>query len=142
MCRQAAWSFAPAATTPGTARLAVREELAPIVVGPAGEALIQDTTLMVSELLTNAVAAGCRSIDLQLTVHHNHLVIDAWDDASGHPRLAAPGPSQLRGRGLLLIDTLARRWTVKDRPIGKTVHVEVAIPPGSIGALPCDASIT
>ncbi len=143
MCRRAAWSLPPEAASPAAARRAVRAELASVVLaGPRGEAVVQDVTLVVSELVSNAVAAGGQSIDLQLMIHHNHLVVRVRDDARARPRLAAPTPSAPSGRGLRLIDKLARAWTIQDNPVGKTAHVEISIPPGVIRSLPCDPSIT
>lgn len=142
MCRHAAWSFPPDATSPAAARHAIQEELSAVVAaGAAGDALVLDTALVVSELVTNAVVAGCRSVDVELTIHRSHLVLTVTDDAPGRPRPAKAGIRAAHGRGLRVVERLARAWTVQTNDTGKTVRVEIATRPGSLGALLCDPSI-
>ncbi|WP_327352679.1 ATP-binding protein [Streptomyces sp. NBC_01304] len=99
--------------------------------------------LIVAELAANAVTHGRvpgRDFELRLAVDAFALRIEV-SDARGELRPPVPGrlthPSAeaAHGRGLLLVEALADRWEVLDRgPVGKTVRVELELPPtGPVG---------
>ena len=71
--------------------------------------------LLASELLTNAVKYGPRTGSITvLAERHGHLVdIAITDDGDEVPVLRAPGPEDLGGRGLLLVEALADQWGVE-----------------------------
>lgn len=89
-------------------RAAVARENAPVPV--------EDLTLVVSELVTNAVVSGSEAIELQIAVDDAHVLVEVADDA---PALASLTPL-VEGdshRGLMLVSRLASRWGVrKDGP--------------------------
>ncbi|MGW7414402.1 ATP-binding protein [Streptomyces sp. NPDC054863] len=105
---------------------------------PYGSDASDAVAQIVAELAANAVThgrVGGRCFELRL-VHLDHeadglLRIDV-SDARGERR--PPGPGTLRepgtgadsGRGLLLVEALADRWSVRDRGSGgKTVRAEI-----------------
>lgn len=76
-----------------------------------------------------------RDFELKLTYFRGTLRIEV-SDTRGERRPRSPGqvalpvPDAENGRGLLLVDALADRWTVLDRvPVGKTVRVELDVTP-------------
>jgi anti-sigma regulatory factor (Ser/Thr protein kinase) len=93
---------------------------------PGAGALIDDAVLCVSELVTNAVQAGCSAISLRLRIDQDVVRISIIDDASGHPTPRAAGPNDPTGRGLRLVEALTRRWGVDPAASGKEVWAEIA----------------
>jgi anti-sigma regulatory factor (Ser/Thr protein kinase) len=101
---------------------------------PHGTDASDAAALIVTELSANAVTHGRvpgRDFELRLALMPGILRIEVSDTRTER-RPPAPGavpPPQLlaeSGRGLILVDVLADRWTVLDRvPIGKTVRAEL-----------------
>jgi len=108
---------------------------------PPESALAEAAGLVVAELAANAVTHGRvagRDFEMRLALTAEMLRIDVTDTRSERRppepgQGAAPGPLAESGRGLMLVEALAERWSVLDRPqIGKTVRAELAVPrPGA-----------
>jgi len=86
---------------------------------------INDAELLVSELVTNAVLHA-RS-ETRVTIEHAGATvrISVHDTSPTQPRLRELGPESVTGRGLLLVDRIARRWGVDSDGDGKSVWFEV-----------------
>lgn len=87
-----------------------------------------DLRLLTSELVTNAVRYGaCRLddevVELVLWPADGHYWVAVSDPGPGKPELGAPpGTECERGRGLVLVDSLAAAWGVVPRAVrGKAV---------------------
>lgn len=91
--------------------------------------------LLVAELAANAVTHGRvpgRDFELAVKLLGGTLRVEVSDTrgecrppSPGAPR-PAPRPLDEDGRGLLLVEALADRWDVVDRPpVGKTVVAEL-----------------
>jgi anti-sigma regulatory factor (Ser/Thr protein kinase) len=115
--------------TPGHARAwalsSIREALGP----NAASMLLDDAALVVSELITNSLRAGCNRVTLTLTLDPGHLRVAVLDDVAGHPRLLDPEPNDPRGRGLHIVSTLASDWGVTRSDRGKQVWADLALIP-------------
>jgi len=95
------------------ARIWLRDTLGPHVAAPSDPLeLIEDAVLCVSELVTNALNAGCTAMTLTVQVDPDSVRIGLADDAPGLPQQQRPRPDEAHGRGLLIVETLARRWGV------------------------------
>src|SRR3954451_7002193 len=96
-------------------------------LGDAADAggLLDDTLLCVSELVTNAVAAGCSTMTLQVSVDDHVVRVSVLDDAPGLPVPQQPRPDDRSGRGLRLVEALSRRWGVDPAASGKEVWAEL-----------------
>jgi DNA-binding NarL/FixJ family response regulator len=113
------------ARDPASARAArrfVRDALA----GADSEDLEETVTLLVSELVTNAVVHGGSDVEVLVRLMPGTVRVEVLDssDAAVSPRTAAD--QDVSGRGLALVESLARRWGVD--PVaggGKTVWFEV-----------------
>ncbi|WP_107097587.1 SpoIIE family protein phosphatase [Streptomyces sp. WMMB 322] len=113
------------ARAPAAARAHVREALRGWEV-PDGTA--HDVTLLVSELVTNAVVHAGTSVRLECRHEGGTLAVEVAD---GHPtravetRIGGEGPGSAReghqGHGLRLLAGLAGEWGVTYRRDGKTV---------------------
>ncbi|MFJ8400168.1 ATP-binding protein [Streptomyces microflavus] len=94
-----------------------------------------DLVLLVSEVVTNAVIHGTagRGSRVQVTYRllDDRLHVDVRDAASGRPRVlraaSVRGELRERGRGLIVVASLAHRWDVAPRVIGKSVWFEVLL---------------
>jgi hypothetical protein len=101
---------------------------------PRGTDVSDTAALIVAELAANAAIHGRvpgRDFELRLALMPGTLRIEVSDTRTER-RPPAPGavpppqPLAESGRGLILVDVLADRWTVLDRvPIGKTVRAEL-----------------
>ncbi|MCX4881727.1 ATP-binding protein [Streptomyces sp. NBC_00847] len=90
-----------------------------------------DLTLVVSELMTNAVTHGCvpgtsgRQIAMSIEKAGNVYRIEVRDTQSdGMPVLGEPDALGGEGRGLILVDFLSDKWGVRPERVGKTVWAE------------------
>jgi anti-sigma regulatory factor (Ser/Thr protein kinase) len=99
--------------------------------------MIDGCMVVVSELVTNAVKAGCTVVGFTVEVHRDHVRVAAYDDGPGLPRPAAARPSDGHGRGLAIVDSLSRAWGVEHQPHGKQIWAEVAIPSELVFAVDC-----
>lgn len=124
-------------STPRGARLARRLALHQLDRWgiPYGSEVSDAVALLVAELAANAVTHGrVPGRDFELTLTYTpgvRLRIDVSDTrGERRPAATASGPLDEGGRGLLLVEALASRWSVLDRvPAGKTVRAEIDLGP-------------
>lgn len=96
---------------------------------PVPDEIIEDTLLVASELVTNAVRHGRPDVSLALGVRPDRVRIEVYDGGDdlpvvpdGHPSVDRPS-----GRGLLIVAATAADWGVErtsERP-GKCVWAEL-----------------
>ena len=82
-----------------------------------------DLCLIASELVTNAVRHGAEPIELTLHCQDGELTIEVadGDPRIDHVRLRAESETELGGRGLRVVASLADRWGTRPSLPGKTV---------------------
>ena len=87
--------------------------------------------LLTSEVVSNAVrhAADELGIDVLVGLGDDVLRVEVHDGGRGEPELQDPEQSATGGRGLLLVDALARRWGAKRDVTGKSVWFELPARP-------------
>jgi anti-sigma regulatory factor (Ser/Thr protein kinase) len=77
-------------------------------------ALSDDTELVVSELVSNAVAVSAtirrEEIWLWLISDGRQVLVLTWDASLDPPEIADPAADAENGRGLLLVEALSTRW--------------------------------
>lgn len=87
-----------------------------------GPDLIETATLLVTEVVTNALAHAQGRIVLRLTHERSHLLVEVTDgSAELEVKLRPPSLHALGGRGLVLVDRLAGSWGVLTAAPTKTV---------------------
>jgi anti-sigma regulatory factor (Ser/Thr protein kinase) len=91
--------------------------------------LLDDATLVVSELVTNALRAGARLMTLTLVIEPGHLRVTVTDDVTARPRLLETPPEALHGRGLHIVSTLATDWGFTRLSNGKEVWADLSLIP-------------
>lgn len=88
-----------------------------------------DVVLLVSELVTNAYLHARSGVHLTLDVDVGLVRIEASDDSPILPIVRQQTDQRSVGRGLVLLDGLARRWGVQPAASGKLIWVEIDLPP-------------
>ena len=126
------WSFPASTGSISRARDGVVAELTRVGLGGDGPGLgwIDDVRLLVSELVTNAVVHAGGPCGLTLRIGADSIRVEVTDTGGGGLQLRRPEPTEPSGRGLLIVDTLARDWGVlpDGGTAGKTVWFELAAP--------------
>ncbi|HZG03545.1 MAG TPA: ATP-binding protein [Streptomyces sp.] len=89
-------------------------------------ALTEDTVLLVSELVGNAVRhTGAQTLGLRMQRRRGRIRVEVRDPSRGLPCLLPVHDLDVSGRGLFLVDQLADRWGVDLLPHGKTTWFEM-----------------
>ncbi|MCM2576270.1 ATP-binding SpoIIE family protein phosphatase [Streptomyces meridianus] len=119
----ALWHLDPDETAPGRARRLARSALQQWDL----EDLTDSVQLLISEVVTNAVRYAERPVTLRL-LRTDVLRCEVGDDVPQLPRLRQARPSDEGGRGLYLVNRLARRWGATRLSTGKVVWFELGGP--------------
>ncbi|MGW7201484.1 SpoIIE family protein phosphatase [Streptomyces chryseus] len=118
------WFLEPEEQAPGRARRLARRALARWDL----EELSDSVELLVSEVVTNAVRYAERPVTLRL-LRTDVLRCEVGDDAPQLPRQRRARDTDEGGRGLFLVNRLARRWGATRLSSGKVVWFELATRP-------------
>lgn len=87
-----------------------------------------DALLVLAELVTNSVRYGTEpgdSLRVVLDADPGRLRIEVHDPSRRRPQCKPESEERQRGRGLFIVEALAHRWGVEDRPMGKAVWAEL-----------------
>ena len=140
MCREAAVGYdARDGSVPARARAFCTDWIADAL--PAGadrEAVIDSTTLAVSELVTNSIKANATSVNVAVSVHRDRVYLAVHDDGPGRPQPRDAAPTEPGGRGLAIVAALGRSWGVDDLDDGKRVWVDLALPASLVDVVTCE----
>lgn len=116
-----------------------------MIVGEwATASMAEDVTLVVSELVANAVdassdadgcpkytdrAGGVPVVHLRMSSDPTRIVIEVWDRSPRSPEVKKQEPDAENGRGLLLVEALSDRWGWNYIPgwSGKVVWAEISV---------------
>ncbi|MFI9240950.1 ATP-binding protein [Streptomyces sp. NPDC053079] len=101
--------------------------------------LTADATLLLSELVTNAIVhvpGGAADVQLVISRTPDHLVAQVTDAGGCLPQCAEAGPDSENGRGIWLVEQIAAQWGhhASGTGTGKTVWFTLPLP----GATPGD----
>ncbi|MCX5050766.1 MULTISPECIES: SpoIIE family protein phosphatase [unclassified Streptomyces] len=114
------WFLEPEDAAPGRARRLARRALSRWDM----EDLSDSVELLVSEVVTNAVRYATRPVTLRL-LRTDVLRCEVGDDVPQLPRLRQARATDEGGRGLYLVNKLARRWGATRLSTGKVVWFEL-----------------
>ncbi|RSS61833.1 ATP-binding protein [Streptomyces sp. WAC06273] len=93
-----------------------------------GPRVTEDTVLLVSELVGNAVRhTGARVFGLHMRRRPGWIRVEVRDPSRGLPCLMPVQDTDISGRGLFLVDKLSDRWGVDLLPRGKTTWFELRV---------------
>jgi anti-sigma regulatory factor (Ser/Thr protein kinase) len=95
-----------------------------------GAADVDTAALLVSEVVTNAILHARTSVTLTVELAGEVVRITVRDGSPVQPRIHSFAATSATGRGLRLLDRLAKRWGVDADPAtgGKIVWFEVGEP--------------
>ncbi|MFD5384886.1 ATP-binding protein [Streptomyces sp. NPDC127074] len=109
-----------------------RADLRKALAGWGLIAIEEVALLVLSELITNAVRHARvpgRQIETRYLHQGDKVRIEVHDAADQLPKLRTPTPESVRGRGLVLVETLADQWGVTPRAaVGKAVWAVLTLP--------------
>ncbi|MEU5319472.1 ATP-binding protein [Streptomyces sp. NPDC021056] len=123
--------YAPRPAAVREARATVRRQLERWGLADR-EDLVDTAELLVSELATNALLHSASGFRLTLSASHGVLRCEVADVGRCTPRVLRAGTAE-SGRGMFLVDALARRWGCHQDGPGKTVWFEL----GTCGSDDC-----
>ncbi len=118
------WLLEPEDAAPGRARKLARRALSRWGL----EELSDSMELLVSEVVTNAVRYAERPVTLRL-LRTDVLRCEVGDDSPQLPRQRRARDTDEGGRGLFLVNRLARRWGATRLSTGKVVWFELPTGP-------------
>jgi anti-sigma regulatory factor (Ser/Thr protein kinase) len=107
--------------TPAVARAFARHAVA----GGTTPLRVDDVTLVVSELVTNAVVHGTGDVTLHVVGNADGIRVEVGDDLPSEGELPVE-ESRETVRGLLLVSRIARHWGVRAEGAGKVVWADLA----------------
>ncbi len=114
------WFLEPEEMAPGRARRLARHALSRWGL----EELSDSVELLISEVVTNAVRYASRPVTLRL-LRTDVLRCEVTDDVPQLPRLRNARATDEGGRGLYLVNKMARRWGATRLSAGKVVWFEL-----------------
>ena len=91
--------------------------------------VVDDAELLVSELVTNAVVHAQTSLEVSVHVGKTAVRVEVKDDSDALPIARLPRDEAMGGRGLHLVEAIARSWGIERRELGKVVWFELALCP-------------
>ncbi|MEU9362300.1 SpoIIE family protein phosphatase [Streptomyces sp. NPDC048301] len=115
------WFLEPEDAAPGRARRLARRALSRWGL----DGLSEEVELLVSEVVTNAVRYAERPVTLRL-LRTDTLRCEVGDDSPQLPRQRRARETDEGGRGLFLVNRLARRWGATRLSTGKVVWFEMS----------------
>ena len=113
--------LAPTPTASAAARTFVRETCRYWQLALPDATVTERAVLLANELVTNAVVHAGTDVRLRLELRGDRLHIAVRDDNPRLLRLVVPDSQAEGGRGLWLVEQLARAWGVNPHPEGGKV---------------------
>jgi anti-sigma regulatory factor (Ser/Thr protein kinase) len=97
---------------------------------------VETARLLVSELVTNAIAHGSGLVSLSVDYDGTRLWVEVRDESTQHPEPRDAPLLSEGGRGLHIVDALSAEWGASPSGRGKSVWfwIDIAGPEGSYGA--------
>jgi anti-sigma regulatory factor (Ser/Thr protein kinase) len=102
-----------------------RRELQEFLGGRVDGALCDVVMLLASELATNAVLHAATEFTLSAGFTPEGVRVGVEDHEALRPAKIPSAPTSLGGRGLRIVNALAKQWGVDATPTGKRVWFEV-----------------
>jgi anti-sigma regulatory factor (Ser/Thr protein kinase) len=87
--------------------------------------VVEDACIVVSELATNAVLHAHAAFSVSVVRQGGSIRVSVRDSSPDMPVLGSPSPTTVTGRGLLLVNAIARGWGIEVDSSGKLVWAEL-----------------
>lgn len=105
----------------GRARSVLREAL----TRSGAEHLLDSAAVVLSEVVTNAFVHAGGSVRVDVSATADWVRVEVQDGSSSLPARRNYASTAGTGRGVPLMDSMADRWGIAERPVGKAVWFEV-----------------
>ena len=115
-----------------------RHELLGVLEDAGVDIDLECVGLVVTELLTNALLHGREPVEVRARATQEQLRVEVHDSSELEPAPRDADPTDLSGRGLMLVAGLVDRWGVASSRTGKYVWAE--FDGGAHGSVGTDAS--
>ena len=90
--------------------------------------LVDDATLVLSELVTNAVLHAATDVHVSIELHDGTGIhLEVGDDTSALPRVLGYDPEHIGGVGMRIIEQLVAAWGVRRVGDGKIVWADLTV---------------
>lgn len=91
----------------------------------------ESVALMVSELATNAILHGQTEFEMDVELTADSLLVAVTARGRGSPEVQQPAVTEMHGRGLMIVQSLADDWgvTAASGGVGKTVWFRLRLQP-------------
>jgi signal transduction histidine kinase len=103
----------------------IRQTANRVLAGWQTPDLVADTLVVITELIHNAVKHTPDGGELVISRRGGCVLIEVLDDSSDLPAACLPDARRIGGRGLLLVDGLARNWGSHRTDTGKIVWAQM-----------------
>ena len=91
------------------------------------EEVSDEAEILTSEVVTNAVLHTTEGVEVTVERLPDAVRVEVADSSVRMPQLREVGDDAMSGRGLHIVDVLARRWGVDPAENGKSVFFELAL---------------
>ncbi len=85
------------------------------------EEVIDDASLLATELMSNAVRHGTGVVTLRVEVDDGVVQVGVHDDGAAMPAVEDPDLTSVNGRGLFIVECVSDQWGSSQDDPGKTV---------------------
>jgi anti-sigma regulatory factor (Ser/Thr protein kinase) len=89
--------------------------------------LVDDTLLVISELVQNVIQHTGDGGELAVSRLPDTLLVEVFDHSPTMPRLYPPDPRRVGGRGMLVVDAISYTWGSRPTPTGKVVWASLPL---------------
>ena len=89
------------------------------------ESVVDDASIVVAELATNAMLHARSEFIVSLSFQSDAVRVSVRDASSSLPAMQDPTPDSISGRGLVLVSAVAQRWGTELLADGKVVWAEL-----------------
>ncbi|WP_146099622.1 ATP-binding SpoIIE family protein phosphatase [Kineococcus xinjiangensis] len=106
---------------------AARQFVTDVLQAWSADAVADEAEILTSEIVTNAVLHTTEGVEVTVEQLPGALRVEVADASVRMPQLREAGEDAMTGRGLHIVDVLARRWGVEATESGKRVFFELAV---------------
>ncbi|HVE62617.1 MAG TPA: ATP-binding protein [Mycobacteriales bacterium] len=86
-----------------------------------------ELTLLVSELVTNAILHAASAVRLALIAEQDAVRLEVHDDLATRPAARPVSEGTAGGRGLHIVEAVTSKWGVRRHGAGKCIWAEVPV---------------